>query len=202
VLGRFLQVDPVPGGGVNAYAYPPDPINANDYSGNATVCDWILLGLTVALVFVPIVDFAAPELFAAQAARMAALEVEAEAVLTSANLAASDVNYARQLQAASKVKIGENTEYIHARVTKPKLLIKKWLGSGFKLVGRTSDGGLRYRSADGERQARLLLKKSKAGSSLDEIWNGFKLNLETLPNPGKPLNGNFHVGGIGSKGMM
>lgn len=33
VLGRFLQVGPVPGGGVNAYSYPPDPVNMNDYSG-------------------------------------------------------------------------------------------------------------------------------------------------------------------------
>ena len=39
VLGRFLQVDPVPGGGVNAFSYPPDPVNMNDYSGMVGTAD-------------------------------------------------------------------------------------------------------------------------------------------------------------------
>jgi RHS repeat-associated protein len=32
-LGRFAQVDPVPGGNANDYVYPADPINSNDFSG-------------------------------------------------------------------------------------------------------------------------------------------------------------------------
>ena len=33
VLGRFLQVDPVEGGGDNTYAYVNDPVNSDDLDG-------------------------------------------------------------------------------------------------------------------------------------------------------------------------
>ncbi|HTE22471.1 MAG TPA: RHS repeat-associated core domain-containing protein, partial [Candidatus Limnocylindria bacterium] len=32
-LGRFTQIDPVPGGNANDYVYPADPVNMSDFSG-------------------------------------------------------------------------------------------------------------------------------------------------------------------------
>lgn len=57
ILGRFLQVDPVEGGTLNAYAYAHDPVNLNDYGGQ---CLGPLAIVCAAIVAIPAAIKAAP----------------------------------------------------------------------------------------------------------------------------------------------
>lgn len=62
--GRFLQADPVEGGNPSSYAYPPDPVNTNDYSGNfaflIALIPYIPVIVATIAAAVPIIARAAP----------------------------------------------------------------------------------------------------------------------------------------------
>ncbi|QQR93424.1 hypothetical protein IPJ91_03165 [bacterium] len=49
ILGRFLSVDPVEGGTQNDYVYPVDPVNGNDFSGQAAI---VIFGIAIAPVVI------------------------------------------------------------------------------------------------------------------------------------------------------
>ncbi|WP_282848752.1 RHS repeat-associated core domain-containing protein [Microbacterium oxydans] len=57
-LGRFLQVDPIEGGGDNDYVWPTDPINSADLTGEF---DWLLALdiVSTAVMFIPGIGTAA-----------------------------------------------------------------------------------------------------------------------------------------------
>jgi RHS repeat-associated protein len=61
--GQFTTTDPVPGGNENAYNYPNNPVNQNDFTGCwGNFGDWLDVGLTVAMVAIdciPVVGEAA-----------------------------------------------------------------------------------------------------------------------------------------------
>ncbi|MEU7873503.1 RHS repeat-associated core domain-containing protein [Dactylosporangium sp. NPDC049140] len=51
ITGRFLQVDPVPGGSANRYDYCfGDPVNCRDLDGKIAIADDILIGIIIVIV--------------------------------------------------------------------------------------------------------------------------------------------------------
>lgn len=95
-LGRFLQADPMEGGGPNAYAYPGDPVNNSDYSGNFAFIPLIILAIRLAPIIMRVVPIIVRVVMAAVAvAKVVATIARSPAAPAAVKAASSASNATR-----------------------------------------------------------------------------------------------------------
>jgi RHS repeat-associated protein len=94
-LGRFLQPDPLEGGNPNAYAYPGDPVNNNDYSGNfGFLIPLIILAIRLAPIIARVVPIVVRVIAAVVTAVKAAATIARSPAAPAAIKAASSASNA------------------------------------------------------------------------------------------------------------
>ncbi len=142
-LGRFLQVDPIEGGTLNAYVYSHDPVNADDYSGQFLPIIVAIVHVAVRVVPVVVrvvqaVDKAAKIARAAAAAQRAA-QAAARAAEAARKAAAAARAYAQRLAQQAIQRAAQNAKFAtKSSKTKPANTVKKSVSKKSSVKSNTS----------------------------------------------------------------
>ena len=160
VLGRFLQVDPVEGGGDNAYAYVNDPVNEEDLDGQIA----------------PLIAFAAWQL-----GRIAVQQVVKYAVKQAATQAARQVTKKVAVHSTKKIaqkvtvkKIAPTPRSVAGKAMQQINRDKEWIRNGNNVlrIGRPAQNQpfrISIGPANARHQAKsripfnIHIEKAKAG---------------------------------------
>ncbi len=173
--GQFTTTDPVPGGNENAYNYPNNPVNQNDFTGCHNAWDYIGLGafvvVCVAVDWVPIVGEAAAPAEIGVVSKFVAEDIASSAAsraIAAAELAASSALRAKIAGQATKLGV----KLVSQNIVKEqglKRLVYIVIKDGNVYVGKTIRG-----------LQRLLDHKGKGKFSADEIANAIIVDASKI----------------------